>query len=221
MFSSGGALELYTKVFLASYELAVDWWQSTMVQNISSPGTKALTQGHTPMYTVIPRQEMWIAKQTLGVWVAPDGNYHKEGDFLLKNANNHASRLYTSNLYDMDTFIFCHSTYTPSMAYSSLTQKPSKNSTKGNTSYSVQAGFELKFPSWGCLWSKRLWRNGTYWSKCQTGSPSNTSFYRSHLCQRFHWGSDPYCSSMPTDGVRLLFSSFGKAQQTHTLLHAG
>jgi len=71
-----------------------------------------------PVYHVIPREEVWVAKRTLGVRPAPDGNYRKETAFLLNKANHYASRLSSSNLSEMDTFIFHRSTYVPSMTYS-------------------------------------------------------------------------------------------------------
>ena len=67
---------------------------------------------------MIPREEVWVAHRTLGVQPAPDGNYRKEGAFLLNKANQYASHLSVSNLSEMDTFIFHHSTYVPSMMYS-------------------------------------------------------------------------------------------------------
>jgi hypothetical protein len=54
----------------------------------------------------------------LGVRPTPDGNYRKEGDFLLNKANQYATRLATSRLSKMDTFIFHQNTYIPSMMYS-------------------------------------------------------------------------------------------------------
>jgi hypothetical protein len=44
---------------------------------IICPGMIALTGSSLPNYTVISRHEVWVAKQTLGVWPAPDGNYQK------------------------------------------------------------------------------------------------------------------------------------------------
>ena len=67
---------------------------------------------------VIPHEEVWVAHHTLGVHPAPDGNYRKEGAFLLNKANQYAAQLLASNLSDMDTFIFDRSTYVPSMTYS-------------------------------------------------------------------------------------------------------
>jgi hypothetical protein len=55
---------------------------------------------------VITRLEVWEARQTLGVCPAPDGNYQKEGEFLMNKANQYASRLAASNLSVMDVFIF-------------------------------------------------------------------------------------------------------------------
>jgi hypothetical protein len=49
---------------------------------------------------------------------APDGNFQKEGEFLLNKANQYATRLSASNLNEMDTFIFHQSMYVPSMTYS-------------------------------------------------------------------------------------------------------
>ena len=77
-----------------------------MAPTISCPGIIALTSGKVPNYTVIPRLEVWEARQTLGVRPAPDGNYRKEGDFLLNKANRYATRLATSRLSKLDTFIF-------------------------------------------------------------------------------------------------------------------
>ena len=89
-----------------------------MAPNISCPGIIALTSGNVPNYQVIPRLEVWEARQTLGVRPAPDGNFQKEGNFLLNKANQYATRLSTSRLSEMDTFIFHQSTYVPSMTYS-------------------------------------------------------------------------------------------------------
>jgi hypothetical protein len=49
---------------------------------ISCPGIIVLTLGKVPNYKVIPRLEVWEARQTLGVRCAPDTNYQKEGEFL-------------------------------------------------------------------------------------------------------------------------------------------
>jgi hypothetical protein len=49
---------------------------------------------------------------------APDGNYRKEGEFLMNKANQYASMLEASNLSAMDVFIFHQSTYVPLMTYS-------------------------------------------------------------------------------------------------------
>jgi hypothetical protein len=89
-----------------------------MAPTISCPGIIALMSGKIPNYTVIPRLEVWEARQTLGVRHAPDGNYQKEGDFLLNKANRYATRLAMSRLSKLDTFIFHRSTYIPSMTYS-------------------------------------------------------------------------------------------------------
>jgi hypothetical protein len=76
-------------------------------------GMIALTQGHVPNYTVIDWLEVWEAWHTLGVGVAPDGNFQNK-------ANNYAARLIKSNLTAMDAFIFHQSTYIMSMTYSFL-----------------------------------------------------------------------------------------------------
>ena len=69
-------------------------------------------------YTVIERKETWEAMRTLGIRVAPDGNYRKEAQFLWTKANTFTAHLLTSNLNRMDTFMFHWSTYTPAMTYS-------------------------------------------------------------------------------------------------------
>jgi hypothetical protein len=84
---------------------------------IECPGVIALTSGHVPNYTVIPRLEVWEAHPTLGVRPAPDGNYQKEAAFLLDRANQYAVQLSTSCLSEMDMFIFHRSMYTLSMTY--------------------------------------------------------------------------------------------------------
>lgn len=73
---------------------------------IDTPGMIGLTSGRTPVYTVILGEEVFIAKRTLGVCPAPDGNHRKEGAFLLNRANQYAAQLSSSNLFEMDTFIF-------------------------------------------------------------------------------------------------------------------
>jgi hypothetical protein len=99
----------------------------SLVPNVAMPGMIALTQGHVPNYTVIDHLEVWEAWCTLGVRVAPDGNFRKEAEFLCKKANNYDAHLITSNLTEMDAFIFHWSTYIfifhwstyiPSMTYS-------------------------------------------------------------------------------------------------------
>jgi hypothetical protein len=72
-----------------------------MRKNISCPGIIALTSGNVPNYQVIPRLDVWEARQTLGVQPAPDGNYRKEGGFRLFKGNIYANRLSTSNLNDV------------------------------------------------------------------------------------------------------------------------
>jgi hypothetical protein len=89
-----------------------------MMPNVSTPGVIALTQGHVPNYIVIKWLEVWQAMRNLGVCAAPDGNYRKEAAFLQQKANMYASHLLSSNLMEMDTFIFHWSTYNPSTTYS-------------------------------------------------------------------------------------------------------
>jgi hypothetical protein len=93
---------------------------TTSYEVLSCPGIIALTSGKVPNYQVIPRLEVWEARQTLGVHPALDGNYRKEAEFLLFKANQYAMHLSTSRLSEMDTFIFHQSTYIPSMMYSLL-----------------------------------------------------------------------------------------------------
>jgi hypothetical protein len=90
----------------------------SLIPNVAMPRMIALTQGHVPNYTVIDHLEVWEAWCTLGIWVAPDGNFRKEAAFLRNKANNYAAHLITSNLTAMDAFIFHWSTYNPSMTYS-------------------------------------------------------------------------------------------------------
>ena len=82
-----------------------------MAVNLSCPGIIALTSGNVPNYQVIPRLEVWEARRTLGVRPAPDGNFRKEGEFLLEQSQPICSALSTSRLSEMDTFIFHRSTY--------------------------------------------------------------------------------------------------------------
>jgi hypothetical protein len=111
LYSSGGALELRKCFWYLVYG------HPQMMMTIECPGIISLTSGNVPNYTVIPRLEVWEARRTLGVRLAPDGNYHKEAAFLLDKANRYAVRLSTSRLSEMDTFIFHCSTYVPSMTY--------------------------------------------------------------------------------------------------------
>jgi hypothetical protein len=90
----------------------------SLIPNVAMPGMIALTQGHVPIYTVIDNLEVWEARHTLGIQVAPDGNFRKEAEFLCNKANNYAAHLITSNLTAMDAFIFHQSTYILSMTYS-------------------------------------------------------------------------------------------------------
>lgn len=83
-----------------------------------SPGLIALTKGKVPNYSVIQRHDYFVAKRMLGVRAALDGNYRKEVKFLKSKADTYASRLWTSNLYKMDVYMFHRSTYVPSMTYS-------------------------------------------------------------------------------------------------------
>jgi hypothetical protein len=117
LYSSGGALEL-KKCFW--YLVHWQWvnGRPEMAPNVSCPGMIALASGNVPNYTVIPRLEVWEARRTLGVRPAPDGNFQKEGEFLLNKANQYVTQLSASNLNDMDTFIFHRSTYVPLMTYS-------------------------------------------------------------------------------------------------------
>ena len=117
LYSSGGALEL-RKCFW--YLMHWQWvkGQPQLVTKLETPGMIALTSGWVPVYTVIPREEVWVACCTLRVRPAPDGNYRKEGAFLLNKANQYASCLSVSNLSEMDMFIFHCSTYVPSVTYS-------------------------------------------------------------------------------------------------------
>jgi hypothetical protein len=94
------------EAFLLYGVLAVVNGHPQMAPTISCPGIIALTLGKVPNYTVIPRLEVWEAQQMLGVRPTPDGNYLKEGDFLLNKSNRYATRLATSRLSKLDTFIF-------------------------------------------------------------------------------------------------------------------
>jgi hypothetical protein len=117
LYSSGGALEL-RKCFW--YLIHWQWVKGRpqMAPIYSCPGIIALTSGGSFNYTVIKRLETFVAMRTLGVRVAPDGNYRKEAKFLKSKADRFATRLRVSVLREMDTFIFHRSTYTPSMTYS-------------------------------------------------------------------------------------------------------
>jgi hypothetical protein len=118
LYSSGGALEIPKCFWYLTY-----WeWNNgrpSMMNSVSAPATIALTKGSVPVYTVVQRKETWEAMRTLGVRVAPDGNYKSEYLFLKAKADNFARRLMTSRLSKMDTFIFHRSTYVPAMTYSS------------------------------------------------------------------------------------------------------
>jgi hypothetical protein len=105
LYSSSGALEL-KKCFW--YLVHWQWvnGRPEMAPNVSCPGIIALTSGNVPNYTVIPRLEVWEARRTLGVCPAPDGNFQKEGEFLLNKANQYVTWLLASNLNEIDTFIF-------------------------------------------------------------------------------------------------------------------
>jgi hypothetical protein len=82
------------------------------------PGIIALTSGNVPNYTRNSQAGGLGGKKNLGVRPAPDGNFRKEGEFLLNKANQYATRLLASNLNEMDTFIFHQSMYVLSMTYS-------------------------------------------------------------------------------------------------------
>jgi hypothetical protein len=89
-----------------------------MAPNMSCSWIIALTSGNVSNYQVIPRLEVWEAWWSLGVQPAPDGNFCKEGNFLLEKANQYATRLSMSRLSEMDMFIFHQSTYSLLMSYS-------------------------------------------------------------------------------------------------------
>ena len=118
LFSSGGSLNI-PKCFW--YLVYWEWPQGrpTMMNSVSAPGIVALTQGNSPVYSVVQRKETWEAMRTLGVRVAPDGNFKKEASFLQTKAENFARRLLISRLSRLDTYIFHRSTYVPAMTYSS------------------------------------------------------------------------------------------------------
>jgi hypothetical protein len=82
------------------------------------PGIIALTSGNVPNYTRNSQAGGLGGKKNLGVRPAPDGNFRKEGEFLLNKANQYATRLLASNLNEMDTFIFHQSMYVLLMTYS-------------------------------------------------------------------------------------------------------
>jgi hypothetical protein len=117
LYSLGGALEL-PKCFW--YLMYWEWVKGrpSLVPNAAMPGMIALMQGHIPNYTVIDHLEVWEAWHTLGIRVAQMVTFKKEAEFLCNKANNHAAHLITSNLTEMDAFIFHWSRYIPSMTYS-------------------------------------------------------------------------------------------------------
>jgi hypothetical protein len=90
LYSSVGALELCKRFWYLMY------WQwmkghPQLATMIDTPGMIALTAGRIPVHTVIQREEVFMAKRTLGICPAPDGNYRKEGAFLLNKANQYTA----------------------------------------------------------------------------------------------------------------------------------
>ena len=118
LYSSGGGLKLRKCFWYLVYWEWVDGHPQMMPLISRSLAMISLTKSHIPGYMVIKRKETWEAMCTLGVRVAPDGNYRKEAQFLWTKANTFAAHLLTLNLNRMDTFIFHRSTYTPAMTYS-------------------------------------------------------------------------------------------------------
>jgi hypothetical protein len=74
LYSSGGTLKL-PKYFW--YLMYWEWvnGQPSFVPNVAMLGVIALMQDHVPNYTVIDQLEVWEARHTLGVRVAPDGKF--------------------------------------------------------------------------------------------------------------------------------------------------
>ena len=141
LYSSGGALKLCKCFWYLVYWEWVDG-RPQMMPSISSPVMIALTEGHLPVYMVIERKEAWEAMCTLGIRVAPDGNYRKEAQFLWTKANTFVACLMTLNLNRIDTFIFHWNTYTPSrndifhMLDNFITDASQQDTIQGNISNS-------------------------------------------------------------------------------------
>jgi hypothetical protein len=68
--SCGRALEIQKCFWYLMYWQWTSSWPE-LASNIACPGTTALTSGCVPIYTVIPREEVWVAKRTCTRWQLP------------------------------------------------------------------------------------------------------------------------------------------------------
>jgi len=175
-----------------------------MMPSISSPATIALTKGHTPVYTVIERKETWEAMRTLGVRVAPDGNYRKEAQFLKTKADTFAARLMTSNLNRMDTFIFHRSTYTPSMTYpiclTTLTRTQlNKIQSKAISAILDKLGINRHFPRRVAFGPKELCGLSLLDLSVEQGIRQISTFHGPYFCDGLRGRTHNDCSSISPD----------------------
>jgi len=155
----------------------------------------ALTSGGVPVYEAIQQKETWEAMISLGVQVAPDGNYRKEATFLKEKTDNYARRLLQSRLSKMDTFIFHRSTYPPSMTYSIgvttlAKEKWNKIQQKLIPMILNKLGLNKNFPRRVAFGLKELCGQSLLDMSVEQGVRKMMDFMNKHLCKNISWKHD-------------------------------
>lgn len=104
LYTSGGALALQ-KCFW--YGITWEWINGTprMQPNSQAPATIQLTEGHGTTKTTIIRKECWEGVRTLGVRLAPLGNFLDELDFRLLQFRGLAQNIQSSPISRFDAYL--------------------------------------------------------------------------------------------------------------------
>ena len=104
LYTSGGALAL-NKCFW--YGITWEWIDGTprMQPNSQAPATIQLTEGHGTTLNTITRKECWEGARTLGVRLAPLGNFQDEHAYRLLQFRGLAQNILSSPISRFDAYL--------------------------------------------------------------------------------------------------------------------
>ena len=77
-----------------------------MQPNSQAPATIQLTNGHdTTLHTIVIRKECWEGMRTLGVWLAPLGNFEDEHAYRILQFRSLAQNILSSSISRFDAYL--------------------------------------------------------------------------------------------------------------------